>query len=183
MTSIIVCPLHDVEAVIRIRQPSHIISLLSPSAAATEFDGFTGQRLELRFNDISEEREGLTAPSSEHVERILGFADGAEGSDPVLIHCWAGVSRSTAAALIVATQRNPEGAYSIANHLRNAAPYATPNSLMIAHADRILKQSGKLVDAAKSIGRGSDTSWGAVFEIRTELRLVTKLKGAFPDHW
>lgn len=164
--TIIVCPLHDVEAIARVRKPSHILSLISPSAEPTGFQSLGAEHLELRFHDISEPRDGLTAPSHAHLRDILAFADAARNAGPLLIHCWAGVSRSTAAALIVACQRTEAGLeQKQALNLRTVAPYATPNILMIQIADALLERSGKMVDAANAIGRGSETAWGSAFEL------------------
>lgn len=48
---------------------------------------------------ISEEdQKTLILPSTDHVRGVFRFAD-ETGTEPLLIHCWAGVSRSTAMAL------------------------------------------------------------------------------------
>lgn len=168
MSNIIVCPLHDVEAIARVRQPSHILSLISPNAAPTSFAAIAPHHLELGFNDIAQGRAGLIAPSAQHIREILAFGEAARSGGLLLIHCWAGVSRSPAAAFIIASQRSAEGSeMSHAHRLRHLAPYATPNSLMIAVADQILGRSGAMIRAASSIGRGCDTAWGSAFMLRT----------------
>ena len=75
-----------------------------------------------------------------------------------------GVSRSTAAAYIGVQILNPEvDELDLANALRWAAPFATPNPLMIKIADDILGRSGRMVDAIKSIGRGENAYEGSPF--------------------
>ena len=96
---LIVSPLPQVEQLLAEHRPSHLVTLASPGAEAA-FDA--EHRLDLRFNDIAAPREGLVAPSAEHVEALIAFAQGWTGARPLLIHCWAGVSRSTAAAYVVA---------------------------------------------------------------------------------
>lgn len=114
-------------------------------------------RLDLRLHDIAEPRPGLVAPSRADVASLLAFGESWDGSRPLLVHCRMGISRSTAAALILAAGARPrldEVALSAA--LRLAAPCATPNPLMIALADELLGRSGRLVAAVREIGRGAD---------------------------
>ena len=162
---IIVCPLHDVEALARVRRPSHILSLISPSADPTGFECLAPHHLELRFNDITEPRDGLIAPTADHIRAILDFARDSAGKGPLLIHCWAGVSRSTAAAFIVACDRYKSSTSELATRLRTAAPYCTPNKRMIAIADDVLGAQGEIIRPIAAIGRGHDTTWGSAFEL------------------
>lgn len=160
---LIVSPLRQVEPLLAAHRPSHLVTLASPGAEAA-FDA--EHRLDLRFNDIAVPREGLVAPSAEHLETLLAFVDGWNGERPLLIHCWAGVSRSTAAAYVVACARTAPGReVEWAARLRDAAPTATPNPLMIALADRLLGRDGAMVRAVEAIGRGAETDWGAPFEL------------------
>jgi len=160
---LIVSPLPQVEHLLAEHRPSHLVTLASPGAEAA-FDA--EHRLDLRFNDIAAPREGLVAPSAEHVGALLAFAEGWAGPRPLLIHCWAGVSRSTAAAYVIAcacTAPGREAAW--AARLRDAAPTATPNPLIVAHADRLLDRGGAMIRAVEAIGRGVETDWGAPFEL------------------
>lgn len=160
---LIVSPLPQVERLLAAHQPSHLVTLASPGAEAA-FDA--EHWLDLRFNDIAAPREGLVAPSLEHVEALLAFAQGWRGARPLLVHCWAGVSRSTAAAYVVACARTAPGREGEwAARLRDAAPTATPNPLIVALADRLLDRGGAMVRAVEAIGRGAETDWGAPFEL------------------
>ena len=163
--SIIVCPLHDVEAIARVRQPSHILSLISPSAEPTGFQKLVPHHLELRFNDIAEPRDGLIEPSTDHIQSIIEFGRNSRAQGPLLIHCWAGVSRSPAAAFIIAFDRDRPSPAHLAARLRSAAPYCTPNPKMIALADKALGAQGELARAIAEIGRGQETYWGSTFDI------------------
>ena len=58
--------------------------------------------LRLFFNDIAAPAEGLIHPMPEHVVQILSFGSRWPRSAPLVVHCWAGISRSTAAAYMVA---------------------------------------------------------------------------------
>ncbi|WP_165187001.1 tyrosine phosphatase family protein [Caulobacter soli] len=168
--TLLVCPLSQVETARALHRPSHLISLLSPSSPAEAWPGAdTGETcLRLAFHDIAEVREGLTPPDAALVARLLDFAADWDAKRPMLIHCWAGVSRSTAAAFIIACQRAPRRAeQDIAQALRRAAPYATPNPLLVSLADAALDRHGRMSAAVAEIGRGADTAEGALFELPT----------------
>lgn len=167
MSRIIVCPLHDVRGLVQINRPSHVVSLMSPSASLDI--GLTydqSEHLDLRFNDINQPQVGLIAPSENHIRAYLDFLDQWDGSAPLLVHCWAGVSRSPAAAYIAAVVRHGMGSeHNIALTLRAKAPYATPNRRMIEIADGLLQRQGAMIAAINAIGRGSDTAWGSSFTL------------------
>ena len=83
----------------------------------------------------------------------------------MLVHCWAGISRSTASAFIAQCILNPEKPEAmLAGELRRLSPSATPNPLIIAHADALLGRSGRMTAAVKDIGRGANAFEGNVFE-------------------
>jgi predicted protein tyrosine phosphatase len=164
--TLLVCPLSQVETARALHRPSHLVSLLSPTSAAETWPVADGRRLRLAFHDIAELREGLTAPDAALVARLLDFASGWDAARPMLVHCWAGVSRSTAAGFIIACQRAPgRSERDIAQALRAAAPYATPNPLMVGLADAALGRAGRMSAAVAQIGRGADTVEGALFEL------------------
>lgn len=165
MSLLIVSPLETAETTARARRPSHVVSLSAPGAASPPLPG-DHRWLALIFNDIAEPREGLTPATPEDMEALLTFAAGWDGTRPMLIHCWAGVSRSTAAAYVVACARSAPGAEAkVAARLRRAAPFATPNPLMVALADAVLRRDGAMTRAIAAIGRGAETGLGAVFDL------------------
>ncbi|WP_426000188.1 tyrosine phosphatase family protein [Caulobacter sp. DWR1-3-2b1] len=164
--TLLVCPLSQVDAAVTLHRPSHMVSLLSPSSPPESWPAPDGEHLRLAFHDIAAPRDGLVAPNAEQVADLLAFTARWDAARPLLVHCWAGVSRSTAAALIIACQRAPGRAEAeIARALRLAAPYATPNPLMVALADEMLGRSGRLIAAVAAIGRGAETFEGALFEV------------------
>lgn len=163
--TVIVCPLDAAADACRDHTPTHIVSLLAPPAQAPVFDT-PAARLHLSFNDIVVPSEGLIAPDAGHVARLIAFLDGWNGVSPLLIHCWAGVSRSTAAAFVAATLRDGPGSEAaVAQQLRQAAPFATPNRLIVALADDLLGRNGAMTNAVGAIGRGCDTDIGALFRL------------------
>ena len=163
---LIVAPLHEAAGLVARHQPSHLISLASPGQVDAPLTKAPPHRLDLRFNDIVEPRESLTPPTEADVAALLAFAASWDGTRPLMVHCWAGVSRSTAAAYVIACARTARGREEAwAARLRDAAPTATPNALIVAHADRLLDRDGAMIRAVEAIGRGAETDWGAPFEL------------------
>lgn len=164
--TLLVCPLSQVETARALHRPSHLVSLLSPASAAEAWPVAEGLHLRLAFHDIAEPREGFTPPDAAQVARLMDFAAAWDAARPMLVHCWAGVSRSTAAAFVIACQRAPRRSErEIAQALRAAAPYATPNPLLVSLADAALGREGRMSAAIAEIGRGADTFEGALFEL------------------
>lgn len=163
MTLLIVSPAHHVADLVARRNPSHVISLESP-AQETAGTAFENHR-RFSFNDIAEPRPGLITPSAGMIGELLDFGRGWDGTHPLLIHCWAGISRSCAAAFVLACDRNPGRERMIADELRRRAPFATPNRLMVRLADDLLVRDGRMVTAIEAIGRGAEAPHGEPFDL------------------
>ena len=72
-------------------------------------------------------------PDAAHLDELLAFVRAWDRASPMLIHCFAGVSRSTAAAYIAACALAPErDEFAIARALRAASPTASPNTHLVA---------------------------------------------------
>jgi predicted protein tyrosine phosphatase len=109
----------------------------------------------LRVDDIAEPFEGYTIPAEEHVAELLTFVRSWDRAAPLVIHCYAGVSRSTAAAFVSVCALSPQvEERSIAVALRRASPTATPNARIIALADHLLGRRGRMIAAIEAIGQG-----------------------------
>lgn len=166
MSKIHVCPLSDLDATLASSGARHMVSLMGPGKASTRPEKINGRFLAMEFHDIGEPREGLSPPTSEHIEQLLQFFDAWDGQSDMLVHCWMGVSRSTAAAAIALAQHNPAGDMDqLAQRLRKASPIATPNPLMISIADDLLQLNGRLRAAIAAIGRGAEASQGQPFAL------------------
>jgi predicted protein tyrosine phosphatase len=154
---LIVSSLADVPTIVKVARPSHMISLLGPDSMIDTPKGIAAERhLKVAVHDIAEPNEGLIHPTADIVEGILRFGRTWEPLDPMLVHCWAGVSRSSAAAFILACERCPDASErTIAEHLRKASMAATPNPLMVELADDMLSRGGQMVDAVRAIGVGN----------------------------
>jgi predicted protein tyrosine phosphatase len=172
--SIIVCPLSFVETVCERRRPSHLISLLDPGhVEVIPTPGGLGAAAHLRLgvHDIAEEIEGYICPDETLVEQLVAFGRGWKGQAPIVIHCWAGISRSTASAYALACERNPDAsAHEIAEAIRRASPYAYPNRRIVALADDLLGRRGRMVDAVERIGRGEVIVESVPFEFAADWR-------------
>lgn len=163
--TLIICPLHEVGEQLRRWQPSHVISLASPGSEQAVIPSDV-ERLSLIFHDIPELRPGLQAASTAQIDRLIAFARNWPQDRPLLIQCWAGVSRSPAAAYAIACALSSERRETIlAQALRLAAPFATPNPRLIALADQALGREGRMVEAIRAIGRGAETSLGSAFQM------------------
>lgn len=152
--TLIICSLDDLNAVIEDRQPSHLITLLDPASMIATPAGVAPDRhLKIGVNDIAEPAEGLVLPDESVVARVLDFGATWDETQPMVVHCWAGISRSTASAFILACERNPHVAETaIARAMRRAAPHASPNRRIVALADDMLGRRGRMVDAIDAMG-------------------------------
>jgi predicted protein tyrosine phosphatase len=159
---IYVCSLQRVPETVTRVGASRLISLLAagtemarPESLATE------HHLLLNFHDIAEPQEGLTPPSEAVVRRILEFGENWDARAPLVVNCFAGISRSTASAYMIAAARSPaRDEQDLAREVRRLSPTATPNPLMIALADAMLGRNGRMVRAIRDIGRGEDVTTG-----------------------
>jgi predicted protein tyrosine phosphatase len=167
MSMILVTPLSAVEDTIRRYRPSHMMTLLSPEHMIETPAGIApAQHLRLGVNDVSEVEAADVPPSEQHVAQILAFARGWPADAPMLVHCWAGVSRSMAAAYIVLCDRfGPGSELQIAQALRFRAAHACPNSLLVRFADRALGREGRMSHAINMIGRGNIVAEGECVEL------------------
>jgi predicted protein tyrosine phosphatase len=164
---IVVCPLESVQSLVHETAAGSVVSLLGPESPHRSFKGINGERhLKLTFHDISEPMPGFLAPQPEHAERIIGFVNGWDRKLPMIIHCFAGISRSTAAAYTAMCLLKPEAdEFELAWQLREASSIATPNRLIITHADRLLGRNGRMRAAIEEIGRGEEAYEGIPFAL------------------
>jgi predicted protein tyrosine phosphatase len=120
----------------------------------------------LRLDDISAPLDGYTVPGDEHIADLLAFVRAWDRAAPLVIHCYAGVSRSTAGAFVSACALNPaRPEVEIAKDIRRLSPTATPNIRIVTLADRILGRDGRMVAAIEGIGRGIECYEGHPFRL------------------
>lgn len=146
-----------------------LLTLLSPDYPGTDWSGFACDRhVRLAFHDIAAPAPGLTAPDRDMMQAVLDFGRNGGRQRALLIHCWAGISRSSAAAFAIACDRNPGVERDIAAELRRRAPSATPNRLMVGLADDLLQRDGRMIEAIDGIGRGAEAREGEPYELPLE---------------
>jgi predicted protein tyrosine phosphatase len=84
----------------------------------------------------------------------------------MVVHCFAGISRSTGAAFVAACALNPQrDELQIAQAIRSASRTAQPNARIVSIADRLLKRQGRMVRAVEAIGPGEAAAEGHPFRI------------------
>jgi predicted protein tyrosine phosphatase len=154
MPHLLVVPLSGLDDALESHRPSHLVTLLSPQHMISTPAGFDPARhLRLGVNDISDPQAGDHPPDREHIDRLIAFGRGWNANAPLLIHCWAGVSRSMASAFIILCDRlGQDREIEIALAMRRRAPHASPNSLLVRHADDALGRGGRMVTALTMMG-------------------------------
>ena len=162
---IVVCPLSQLPAQLAASGARRVVTLLAEGRVVPTPEGVApADHLTLGFHDISTPMDGHTPPAAHHVERLLDFVGRWDRAAPLLIHCWAGISRSTAAAYVTACALNPRrDEAEVALRLRRLSPSATPNALIVRLADEALGRRGRMVRAVAAIGRGRDAFQGEPF--------------------
>jgi predicted protein tyrosine phosphatase len=132
----------------------YIVSILNPeSPEPVALRAFARhERCTLRFHDIIEDSDLLVAPQAHHINELLEFGRSLGGGPDrrLLVHCFAGMCRSTAAALVLIAQSDlaspPENAIT---RLLEIAPNAWPNARMVQLGDEALSYNGNLVRAVQ----------------------------------
>jgi predicted protein tyrosine phosphatase len=120
-------------------------------------------------HDISTPLDGYVLPEQEHVADLLDFVRGWDRRAPLVVHCYAGISRSTASAFASVCALVPHrDEVSIAQALRRASPTATPNMRIVSLADRLLGRDGRMISAIETIGRGAIAAEGEPFRLELE---------------
>jgi len=151
-----VCSLARLHETVAMTGAHHVVSLLARDDDLARPAAITPENhLWLQLHDISAPLDGYVTPETEHVERLIAFVRCWPRKMPLVVHCYAGISRSTAAAFVSVCALNPasdEQAVAIA--LRRASPTATPNIRIVALADQLLGRSGRMVRAVEAIGPG-----------------------------
>ena len=147
----------------------HVVSLLGDERVARPHGVAPENHLWLRLHDICLPLDGYVMPGEEHVADLLAFVRGWDRRAPLVVHCFAGISRSTASAYASVCALNPHrDEASIAQALRRASPTATPNIRIVTLADRLLDRNGRMTAAIEAIGRGATAEAGTTFRLDLE---------------
>lgn len=147
---ITICRKAEVYQVSNDHKISHIISTLDPGDSIKP-PNYIKDHLLLTFDDI-EYADDKYSPKAEHVAEILEWSSHLTHEDRLLVHCWAGVSRSTALALAIWIQHHGRDYDAAKQWLVSTRPIACPNRLIAEYADGILGCDGKLSEIAEEVG-------------------------------
>lgn len=151
-----VCSLARLHETVEEARARHVVTLVRDEARVFRPNGIApADHLWLQMDDIAEPLDGMILPSEEHVERLVSFLDRWDQAQPLVMHCFAGISRSTAAAYIAACALTPDrDEAEIALRMRAASPTASPNIRLVALGDAYLGRQGRMVSAIGRIGYG-----------------------------
>ena len=167
MPEVHVCPLSLVPETVARAKASHLVTLIDDDTPVARPHTIPVENhLFLRVNDIVEPMEGMVLPAEDHVRELIEFVAGWDRERPMVVHCFAGISRSTAAAYVTLCAVNPSRDESdIAQQLRSASRFASPNPLIVALGDRLLGRGGRMIEAVAAIGRGVEAIESIPFAI------------------
>ena len=167
MPTLHVCPLARLHDTVAATGASHVVTLINAATAVERPASILADRhLFLGVSDIVEPLDGHILPAAEHVERLLAFVRAWGRESPLVMHCWAGISRSTAAAFIAACALKPEREEDdIARALRQASPIATPNRAARRRGRRHPRPPRPHGRRHRAIGRGRDAFEGEPFRL------------------
>jgi predicted protein tyrosine phosphatase len=162
-----VCSLARLNETVEACRATHVVTLVRDETRVFRPKGVDPyNHLWLQMDDIADPIDGMIAPNEEHVEQLVEFVRRWNRMQPLVVHCFAGISRSTAAAFIAACALAPDrDEEEIAMRLRAASPTATPNPRLVTLADAHLKRDGRMSRAILRIGYGLAAYEAEPFEL------------------
>jgi predicted protein tyrosine phosphatase len=162
-----VCSLAALPDTVKATGASHILTVMAKVDQVQRPESvLEANHLKVAVDDITEAMEGFVAPSDVHIERVLNFVRSWNRSAPMVVHCYAGISRSTASAFAAVCALNPHrDEMSIARQIRAASPIASPNRLIVSLADKALGREGRMLRALDEMGPGNMMVEGRPFRI------------------
>jgi predicted protein tyrosine phosphatase len=162
-----VCSLAALPETVRLTGASHVLTVMARvDQVERPASVLPANHLKVAMDDITEAMDGYVAPSAHHIEQVLNFVRGWDRNAPLVIHCYAGVSRSTASAFAAACALNPQREEIVfARQIRSASPMASPNRLIVSLADQALGREGRMLRALDEIGPASMMVEGRPFRI------------------
>jgi predicted protein tyrosine phosphatase len=153
-----ICSLWEIQE--HLSWPTHVISIIQKDKAGDLpcWEQVSAHVLQLQFDDIQPaellfpKRLRQDAPREDHVRKIVDFAQTIPAGSRLLVHCEAGISRSTASAWIALCARFPEESpLLLLNQVLLARPEARPSPILVAHADRVLQKNGNLLQTLRNL--------------------------------
>ena len=152
---IFVCPLSKLPEALAAHKPARVVSILDPGWKFPDLGAaYVGRHLCLEFHDIHFPTLDQVMPAATHVDRLMRFLNRWDPAENLLVHCRAGIGRSTAAAYIAACYHNPDvDELTIATLLTQTSPIARPNKTLIRIADNAMDRKGRMIAAMEQLLR------------------------------
>jgi predicted protein tyrosine phosphatase len=165
-----VCSLAALAETVRLTGASHILTVMANvDQVQRPLSVLEANHLRVQMDDIIEHMDGFVAPCEGHIERVLNFVRSWDRSAPLVVHCYAGISRSSASAFAAACALNPHREeIAIARQIRAASPIASPNRLIVSLADKALGRDGRMLRALDAIGPGAMSVENQPFRVDLE---------------
>jgi predicted protein tyrosine phosphatase len=162
-----VCSLAALPETVKATGASHILTVMAKVDQVQRPESvLPANHLKVAMDDITEQIDGFVAPCDSHIEQVLNFVRGWDRSAPLVVHCYAGISRSTASAFAAVCALNPHrDEMSIARQIRAASPIASPNRLIVTLADKALGRDGRMLRALDEMGPGQMMVEGRPFRL------------------
>lgn len=162
-----VCPLALLHQTVETVGARHVVTLMRKTDIIVRPETIAEtNHLVLSMDDISEPIDGYVLPGEEHVARLVDFVGSWDRKTPLVVHCYAGISRSTAAAFVSACALNPQrDEEAIAAAIRQASPTASPNRRIVSLADTFLGRKGRMIHAIEAIGPAQTAYEGVPFRL------------------
>jgi predicted protein tyrosine phosphatase len=162
-----VCSLAALPDTVKSTGASHVLTVMANvDQVQRPASVLPANHLKVQMDDITEDIDGFVAPSEAHIERVLNFVRGWDRGAPLVVHCYAGISRSTASAFAAVCLLNPHrDEIAIARLIRAASPIAQPNRLIVSLADKALGREWRMLRALDEMGPGSMTAEGRPFRL------------------
>lgn len=135
--------------------PHSLVLRFDDTEAPSATDPLHAARVRIRQRDAADNGLILVPPTLDHARAIIQFAQALRDLDGILLcHCMAGVSRSTAAALLcLATWTGPGRERYCIEHVLAVRPCAVPHADLVAFGDQLLQRDGNLMEAVRSTVR------------------------------
>jgi predicted protein tyrosine phosphatase len=165
-----VCSLARLHPTVHETGARHVVTLLKDTDLVQRPPGIApDNHLILGMDDISEPADGYICPGDDHLTRLIAFVRGWDRAKPLVMHCYAGISRSTAGAFVSACALNPRrDELAIARALRSASVTAMPNRRIVTLADHMLGREGRMIAAIETIGPGNLAAEAQPFRLDLE---------------
>lgn len=140
------------------RSITHAISIWHPTESTDEWIDIIRTGLPhsavhpVVFDDVESEHDGFRPATLEQVRGVLDFAAAVRPGDHLLVHCMAGISRSTACAMAILTAHlGPGSERAAAETIRHLRRQARPNRWVVKLADQLLHRQGALIHACEHV--------------------------------